>query len=349
MQRHRSLEEAEPAERESDALHEAGAPSDASLMESGRVLVGQPVDLDDGRRDTPVVPARPARAERAQATLTVMTGLDAGRPFLIPPTGLTIGRAPDMDLVADDRTVSARHARVRPRHDGTYCIEDLGSTNGTFVGSSRVERVALATGDRVQLGSAFRLRFAVSDAGDVALHAGLYESSIRDALTRAFNRRYLAERLVLEIVHARRVAGAVAVLLFDLDRFKALNDEYGHLAGDRALVAVANEVRRTMRQDDVFARYGGEEFVILARDTTHADAIRLAHRVRRAIAELWFSARRRRFSVTTSVGVASLCELVDPSASGDAIIALADARLYIAKAAGRDCVRAGPESFAPRS
>jgi two-component system cell cycle response regulator len=307
--------------------------------ESGLVRTGERVEPPiDERRDTPLFPSRPKRKGLARPALTITTGLDAGRLFVIPREGVTVGRSRDAQLFADDPGVSARHAYVGPTPEGGYAIEDLGSTNGTFVGMARVERAALSSGDQVQLGPAFRLRYALMDDDDVSLRGGLYEYSVRDSLTRAFNRRYLLERLFLEILHVQRAGGAVAIVMFDLDHFKALNDTYGHLAGDRALLAVADDVRRALRREDVFARYGGEEFIILARETTHPEAIRLAERVRRSIAALCLSACRTRVSVTVSVGVASLSELDAPTASARALIALADTRLYAAKAAGRDRV-----------
>jgi diguanylate cyclase (GGDEF)-like protein len=294
------------------------------------------------QRNTPLYPSHPERAGVARAALTVTTGVDAGRLYVIPREGLTIGNSPDAEIFADEPGVSAKHAFVGLAQDGSYYVEDLASTNGTFVGMYRVGRAPLSSGDRVQLGPAFRLRYAAMDADDLLLREELYESSVRDSLTRAFNRRYAVERLFLEIVHAQRTDGAVAVLLLDLDHFKALNDAYGHLAGDRALLAVADEIRRAMRREDVFARYGGEEFIIVARDTTPVEAILLAERVRRSVASLCLSACRTRVAVTVSIGIASLSELADANTSATALIALADRRLYAAKAAGRDrvCARA---------
>jgi diguanylate cyclase (GGDEF)-like protein len=250
---------------------------------------------------------------------------------------VTIGRAEDADLVVDETSVSRHHARVARTPEGGFYVEDLGSVNGTFVGASRVTVAPLERGNLLQLGPRLRMRFAIVDAVDEALHQQLYDSSVRDPLTQIFNRRYLAGRLRAEMARARRGGGDLAILMIDVDSLKAVNDSFGHLAGDRALTAVAARVHRTLRVEDVLVRYGGDEFVVLAVGTDRVDARQLAERIRRSVEGLHMSARGQEVRITASIGVASLEELAandEPAA----LLAMADARMYSAKESGKNRV-----------
>ncbi len=290
------------------------------------------------RHDTPLIPAPPIAARgTACATLTIMSGLDAGRVVSIRGDVLVIGRSPDVDLCIDDPGISRRHARIARTRDGGFYVEDLGSTNGTMVGGERVGVARIDSGDYLQIGATLLLRFAFTDSDDVALRQQIYESSIRDPLTRAYNRKYLADRSMTEIAHARRSGEPLALLMLDVDRFKEFNDRYGHLAGDRVVCFVAAQMQRMIRVEDTLARYGGEEFVVLARGTPHDEAALLAERLRRAIESLCFSAGGHSLTVTVSIGVASFSE-IGPCDEPGALIALADERLYCAKLRGRNLV-----------
>jgi diguanylate cyclase (GGDEF)-like protein len=127
----------------------------------------------------------------------------------------------------------------------------------------------------------------------------------------------------------------LSVLLLDLDDFKHINDSFGHLAGDMVLRLVSAQMQRLIRVEDLLARYGGEEFVILARSTGKTEAVRLAERIRQAIGELEIPVGDRSLRVTVSIGVAALPD-VAPDGGPNEILALADARLYKAKAEGKN-------------
>jgi two-component system, cell cycle response regulator len=166
----------------------------------------------------------------------------------------------------------------------------------------------------------------------------LRELSMVDGLTRLLNRRTIHQRLSEELERARRYGLPLSIALCDLDHFKAINDTYGHLAGDSVLVHVAEVLRQHARTADVIGRYGGEEFLVLLPNTDSESALRAAARLREALvlhpAAMGEGAQ---LEVTGSLGVAAASEL-PPEAGPDALLALADKRLYEAKAAGRNRV-----------
>jgi diguanylate cyclase (GGDEF)-like protein len=286
---------------------------------------------------TPMRPGGPLAAGTARATVSVVSGLDAGRIVPLEGASLVMGRGDESDLQLDDVEVSRLHARIVRGSGGSFHLEDLGSTNGTFVNTRRVTVAPLTDGDRIQLGPRTLVRFALTDPLDERVQADLYESSIRDPLTRAYNRRYLSSRLVAEVAHARRHGVPLAALMLDVDNFKQFNDRYGHFVGDRILCFVVAHASRVLRAGDLLARFGGDEFVVLARETDLAHAAALGDRMRGAIEGLHMSAGGKVVSITTSIGVGALEELA-PEADAEALVELIDGRLGAAKREGRNRV-----------
>jgi diguanylate cyclase (GGDEF)-like protein len=152
-----------------------------------------------------------------------------------------------------------------------------------------------------------------------------------DALTGISNRREASERLEMEFERVRRHGGELSVAICDVDRFKSVNDTYGHGAGDDVLRTVARTLAKTARKTDLVARWGGEEFLIVLTSTHRSGAAIAAERMRSNVEAAPGSPQ-----VTMSVGVASA-----PASSIASLLARADAALYRAKHEGRNCVRAG--------
>jgi len=294
-------------------------------------------DVATDRTTDPVLTVVSPAGGKDRATLTILSGVNAGQVFALDGTDHILGRGTEADVWIDDGGVSRRHARVSCGADGRYVVEDLGSTNGTFLGNQRVGTAEVRPGDRIQLGPNVILRFAITDDEEEELQRRLFESSTRDALTRLYNRKYFTERLTAEVAYSRRHKVKLAVLLLDLDDFKSTNDTYGHLAGDMVLRLVSAQMQRLIRLEDLLARYGGEEFVILARSTGKTDALRLGERIRESIGELEIPVSDRSIRVTLSMGVASLQD-VAPDGGPNELLALADARLYRAKGTGKNRV-----------
>ncbi len=174
----------------------------------------------------------------------------------------------------------------------------------------------------------------------------IYLLSITDALTATFNRRFLMERLPVEIDRVRRGQGPFCVILCDIDHFKKINDAYGHQSGDVVLKDIASILVQSVRKDvDWVCRYGGEEFLIALRETTVESALSLAEAMRHRIEAHVFHPARLPISVSASFGVAGYEPSQLPEeASMDSLMHVADHFLYRAKQAGRNCVE-GPPSM----
>ena len=163
--------------------------------------------------------------------------------------------------------------------------------------------------------------------------------AIRDSLTGLFNHRHIVELLAREVERAGRYPGGVSALMLDVDHFKQVNDEHGHLAGDAVLKDVARLLKDTLRTVDSVGRYGGEEFLVLLPHTPPEEAQRTAERIRQRIEQHAFRAGSRTLRATVSVGVASWG--MGDVRSPESLIREADQALYRAKEAGRNRVMGG--------
>ena len=289
------------------------------------------------RRATPMSTVLHVSPRRDRATLTVLSGTDPGCVLALQEREVILGRARDVTLSIDDPSISRRHARIFQTDGGRHLLEDLGSTNGTFVNGRVVCRVALESGDRIQLGPDLILLFSLVDEREDVLKRQLYEASTRDALTGLTNRRRLLHLLEVEVARGRVDGDDIGLLMIDVDNFKRINDTFGHLAGDHVLRALAMSASKILRAGDVLARYGGEEFVAVISGATRDDLIVLAERVRHSFAELRVEIGAGTVSATVSVG-ADLWSECAPAVNYLDLLALADGRMYGAKLAGRNGV-----------
>ncbi len=164
----------------------------------------------------------------------------------------------------------------------------------------------------------------------------LRQAAVTDGLTGLFNHDHINTLLEVELNRARRLGTPLAVMMIDLDFFKAVNDTHGHLAGNEVLVGVARALRTTVRNIDTIARFGGEEFMVLAPGAGLEEGQNLAERIRLAIAQTVEVAGSRGHSVTASAGVASSDDSRVQVAAD--LVDLADRALYLAKSRGRDQV-----------
>ncbi len=246
-----------------------------------------------------------------------------------------VGRGSEAGLYVSDSGVSRKHAMLIP--DGeTYVLIDTESANGTFVAGQRVSRHVLRDGDVVQFASTASFRYTLTDASQEALLRQLFEASVTDALTGAFNRDHFDTQLAAELSYARRHKTELSLVMFDVDFFKKVNDTYGHPAGDQVLVRIARTVASMVRTEDVFARYGGEEFALILRGVNVTGAAALAERLRGAVQALTIPSDRGPIRVTISAGCAAVSGGAEISA--EELVGAADKRLYAAKHGGRNRV-----------
>ena len=168
----------------------------------------------------------------------------------------------------------------------------------------------------------------------------LEQLTLTDDVTGLYNQRFLHSRLEEEFQRARRYATSLGVVMLDLDKFKHVNDSHDHLFGSRVLRRVGQLLLQAVRDTDMVIRYGGDEFVILLPHTAMVDAIRIAERIRRAVAEGDVGDSSDVWHISASVGVAALD--LCPTETGRALMRAADLALYCAKAAGRNQVQAAP-------
>lgn len=296
---------------------------------------------DDDTRNVPRAPREGTPGERDRACLIVIRGFNVGEMYKLGKAEMVVGRGHNADVEILDDGISRRHARLR-LEDHRVTLEDLGSRNGTYVNGGRIAgEVELSDGDKIQLSSSTILKFTYADRLDESFQRRMYESSLRDALTKAFNKKYFLDRLEREFRFAKRHHQPLSLVMLDADDFKALNDRHGHLAGDAVLVELAAEVHRAIRTEDVFARFGGEEFAVVCRATDAAGAAIFAERLRVAIEQQTVVYEGTPIKVTVSLGVAGLsAEHTDSMA----LLAAADGALYAAKRGGKNRVQvAGTE------
>jgi diguanylate cyclase (GGDEF)-like protein len=266
---------------------------------------------------------------RTHPALVVISGIDVGRTILIQKE-LIVGRANDCQLVLHDVGLSRHHARFS-HQDGEVTCEDLRSKNGTHIRNERVTTRKLVPDDIVRLGPSVTLRFTMVTASNAQLASDMYDSAMRDPLTKAFNRRYFAARLKAELAYASRHNSVISIVAFDVDGFKNLNASAGVAAGDALLKNIVVLLAPSLRIEDVLARTGADEFALLLRGIRLPNAIQCAERSLRVV-EQASPARDAHLRTSLSVGVAASDEVPDLSAGQ--LLGLADRRLFRARDAG---------------
>ena len=228
------------------------------------------------------------------------------------------------------------HGRAGPpfRWEGHWCYPLVAHDN--VVGVLGIAGQGAEPADRVhRLIEALGSLLAIA-VHNVQLFAQVKRESTRDPLTGCLRRAPAMELLAAELRRARRTHAPVSVIMFDVDGFKQVNDQHGHQCGDRLLAEVGRLVTRQLRSSDVKCRYGGDEFLLILPETAAAGGLHVAEALRTAVADLAIPWRGQTVRVSASVGLATNDETDDV----EQIVERADAALYAAKNAGRDCVRA---------
>ena len=273
--------------------------------------------------------------KRDRAYLVVLAGASVGEMYKVEGDKTVIGRGQKAQVRLLDDGISREHAQVVVEGNRIF-LEDLGSTNGTFCNGLKVDRRELCDGDKILVGSTTILKFTYHDNLDEIFQKQMYESALRDGLTKAFNKKYFTDRLESELTFAIRHQSPLVLVMFDIDHFKKVNDTHGHQAGDLVLSELSTLLTGALRAEDVFARYGGEEFAVICRGTDLTQASIVGERMRKAVETHRFTFEGTPIPVTISVGIAGLPDPAVKDATD--LVARADKALYQSKHGGRNRV-----------
>jgi diguanylate cyclase (GGDEF)-like protein len=291
---------------------------------------------DDGTTQRRSIrPARVFADGREPACLVVLQGQRLGQRIDIGDAPLVIGRAPECEFQILERSVSREHSKIWREPSG-YRVKDLDSTNKTFLNDQPIIEAELKDGDHITIGSCV-LKFMDRSSVEARYHEEIYQLATVDPLTDLYNRRQFIELLEKELARASNHRRPLALLIIDIDHFKAINDRYGHPAGDGVLKRVARTVSAHAREEFIIARIGGEEFAAVLPEHTVEQAAEFAERLRIAIAQHDMASTDGGLKrVTVSIGAAEW--LAGMTASAD-LLRAADEQLYRAKQEGRNTVR----------
>jgi len=261
------------------------------------------------------------------------TGTQLGVRFPLSKERLVIGRGQDCDIQVDLDSVSRNHASIIVKKSEIH-VEDLGSTNGTYINEQLIKSKALSNGDLVQTGNAI-FKFLTGGNVEADYHEAIYRMTIIDGLTGVFNKRYLLDFLEREVARCMRYSRPLSLVMFDLDHFKEINDNHGHLTGDHVLRELCRRIQSRIRKEELLARYGGEEFIVVLPEALSKGAIAFAEQLRKLVAEDPVVFEGDTIHTTISAGVSTIC---GDTVTVDQFIRTADENLYIAKNAGRNRV-----------
>jgi len=285
------------------------------------------------------------RMRKNHASLIVLDGAEIGRDFRLRKRSMVLGRSPEADIRVLDNGASRAHARIDRAWNpldrvSVYGITDLGSTNRTFVNSALIDRVQLEDGDKIQIGDTV-LKFVILDDIEATFHSEIRDRITYDQLTGLLTKESLFLACEMELKRCVKFDLPLSVLMMDLDFFKSVNDNHGHLMGSHVLSEVGRLIRESVREADLSGRYGGEEFVTYLAETDAMKARLVAERVRKTIQDHPFTLGDLKIHVNISIGVAA--------APGDGrdlrtLVDIADRALYRAKETGRNkvCVAGSP-------
>jgi diguanylate cyclase (GGDEF)-like protein len=270
---------------------------------------------------------------------TVIHGheLDFGKHFNFSGGSLIIGREKNNRISLEDEKVSKKHCEVsiiRTWDLEEVILKDLDSTNGTYLNGKPIRKAVLKTGDKIGLGDTV-LRFSYNDLLEEEYHSRLFTFAATDSLTGLYNRRYTINELENQSRIARRNNREFSIAVFDIDNFKQINDDYGHLAGDDYLKRLSLELTQCLREQDICGRIGGEEFLVILPETPLEGALHLANRVREKVRNIELTNQDRIIQTTISGGVSQFGLHASESR---ALFEKADLALQAAKKSGKNMI-----------
>ncbi len=276
-------------------------------------------------------------AEEKPAALLVVGGPLNGTIFDLSPGETTCGRTAQNTIPLEFQGISRVHFVIHSQDGKSFVVNDAGSKNGTFLNNRKIEAPKpLAKGDIIKVGS-IALKYLPKGDPERLTYDKLNMDANTDGLTGCFNKMYFNNQCDLEVKKSKVTGTPLSLIIFDLDHFKSLNDNFGHDAGDFVLKELSALIRRNgVRENDIFARYGGEEFVILLPGTNLKQSYEIAERLRKLIENHQFIYEAKRLPVTASIGVADYRQGV---LNGNDLFRRADNAVYKAKDNGRNQVQ----------
>jgi two-component system cell cycle response regulator len=271
---------------------------------------------------------------RTESILIEIHGPNLGKNYRITETTINIGRDPSCSIQIDQENVSRTQCKLQKVRGATF-IEDLKSTNGTYLNDVPISRERLRHGDLIKVGGVI-FKFVSGGNIEGLYHEEIYKMTITDGLTQVANKRYLLEFLEREISRAIRFGRSLSTIVIDIDHFKKVNDSYGHLAGDAILREMCAVLFKLVRREELLARYGGEQFVIVLPETGLSTATTIAEKARLTVERHGFEFAGTPIPITISLGAAELSPM---AADPENFIRTANEMLCEAKRSGRNCVR----------
>lgn len=311
-------------------------------------------DTDSPTQVGEVTSAEQSGTTERRPVLVALGGELLATPIPLELPEVTLGRALDAHVRLNDQKASRLHACISTEVDpnsGTtvFKVKDLNSTNGTLVNGRPITEAVLNHGDKILVGHQL-FRFELLDEIDRAFQQQIHRLIGHDELTGLLSSKSFFTELRREAARAEELSHPFCVLMMDLDHFKAVNDNYGHLVGNRTLQDVGVIIKCALRSGDVAARFGGEEFAAFLLDADYLQGLVAAERVRRGVEQALFSAvsdathpTATRFHLTVSIGVACF---PDDERDPIRLVELADSALYRAKRNGRNVTCAYRHSLA---
>ncbi|HMN69305.1 MAG TPA: diguanylate cyclase [Bdellovibrionales bacterium] len=282
---------------------------------------------------------RLAQAGQAPPSLVLLVGPanSVGRQWPIEDTDRIIGRAPSAHIFVDDKSVSKFHSKL-VMAGGDVSVIDLESTNKTVVNGRQIQSLVphkLQNNDQIKVGNII-FKFLERGSIETVASAQTFDRGQTDALTGIANRGALQAKAPELFKRSELLGITFTALLFDIDRFKGINDTYGHPAGDYVLKEISKVVRdKLIRGNDFFARAGGEEFALLLLGSPPKQAEEIGERIRATIEAHEFETEGKKINVTISIGIAFKASSDE---GWETIYERADKALYHSKNSGRNRV-----------
>ncbi|MFK7885974.1 MAG: diguanylate cyclase [Gammaproteobacteria bacterium] len=266
--------------------------------------------------------------------LSIVHPRDAIISFELNENGLTLGRGMECDVQLPAAAISRRHCKVSCVGQ-SIVVEDLASTNGTYLDNQRVDRAFITPSNQLRIGP-FLLKLEYKGFMEIRAQNQLLEAARIDAVTGISNRGWFVAQSARLLAGMKDPANSLTAVMVDIDRFKNVNDQFGHAAGDAVLAGVARILEQEKHDNHLLGRFGGEEFVMMMPDIDHQEAFILCDRAREQIAKANFKFEGLSLSVNVSVGMATRTQ--GEIVSLDGLISEADAAMYRAKRLGRNRV-----------